>query len=132
VILAKHRRPTVGAFNKLLPLGHDALEQREFPFLEMVLVLAALANVDDVKLEDHAQLLVARAHVLQHLLGVRRVWQLADGDGVVGVEHLLVHLPEELVDPGSVGVVHPRGLFVEICVDDGGVLEFDPLGVPGE
>jgi hypothetical protein len=130
VILTKHRRPPVGALDKLLPLGHDSLELRQLPLLEVVLVLLALPEVDNVELEHHAQLLVARADVLEHLVGVGRVRQLAHRHRVVLVEHLLVHLSEELVHPRAVGVVHPRGLFVEPGVGDGGVLELDALGVP--
>jgi len=130
VVLAKDGRPPVGALDKLLPLGHDALELRQLPLLEVVLVLAPLAEVDNVELEHHAQLLVVCSDVVEHLSGVGRVRELADSYGVVVVENLLVHFPQELVHPGPVGVVQPCWLFVESLVDDGGVLELDALGVP--
>ena len=131
VVLAKDGRPPVGALDKLLPLGHDAFELRQLPLLKVVLVLAPLPEVDNVELEHHAQLLVARSDVVEHLLGVGRVRELADSHGVVVVEHFLIHFSQELVHSGPVGVVQPCWLFVESAVDDGRVLKLDALGVPG-
>ena len=112
MVLAKHSRPSICSIDKLLPLGNNALEEGQLPRLEVVLGGGSLSNVDNVELEDHAQLLILLADILQNLLDIWCMREFADGDGIVVVQDLLVHLPEELVHPGSIGVVHPGWLLV--------------------
>jgi hypothetical protein len=131
VILAKHRRPRVCPFNKPLPLLHDALQLRQLPLLEKELVIPTLTEVDNVELEHHTQLSIAGPHVLEHLLRVWRVRELSDRHRcVVVVEHLPVHLAQELVDPRTIGPMIPRRLLEEPCVDDGRIGISWVLGVP--
>jgi hypothetical protein len=73
VVLAENSRPPVSALDELLPLGHDTLELRQLPLLEVVFVFAPLAQIDYVELEHHAQLLVTCSDILEDFLGVGRV-----------------------------------------------------------
>jgi len=74
MVLAENCCPSISAVYELLPFSDDSLEQREFPGLEVVLGRHALSNIYNIKLENHAQLLVGEADVLEYPLRIRRVW----------------------------------------------------------
>ena len=119
MVLAESGRPAVGVVDESLPLLYYALHFRQGPGLHLVFVCLAASQVDDVELEDHVELLVARAYVSQDMGGVWGVGELADGHGVVFGEDGGVHLAEEFVHARAVAEEATGGLFVDAAVDYG-------------
>jgi hypothetical protein len=96
------RLPSVRLVDHLLVLIDISFELAQLPLPRPEPVDLAKVHANVVELEDHVHHLGLGRNHLQHLGNVRRVGPFPDSHGVVFGKRLLVHLFEELHQPGTV------------------------------
>ena len=102
VVLEEDGAPGVGAGGQVLEAVEDALEIRERVVARAELKIGALAQVDDVELEDHVELLAGGGDVADDVLGLGRVRELAHRRAVVLAQDLFVHFAQIVMHLGPV------------------------------
>ena len=122
VVFHKDGGPCIGAADEALHAVDSSLGVGERPVTRrgFKLVSGAEADIDEVELEHHVELLGIGADVLEDLLHIGGIGQLADGDGAVLGENS-VDFAEELVHTRTVAVEQSSGLEFGLGVDDGSI-----------
>ena len=96
---------TIIALYEFLPGVNRLLDFLQLPLSQPKVLSDPTINIDNIKLENHAQLLILRRNVAEHVFRFGCAGQLTDGHGVVfgeDVAHLgkvVVHLWAVAVEP---------------------------------
>ena len=121
VVLKEDGCPAIVAADQILCASNRLLEGGQNPVARCGLELVwALADVHNIKLEDHVELLLLCGNVLEDSGHVLRVGAFTDGHGIVFAEDF-IHLTKELSHPGSVAVLVASKLPFGSRVCDGSI-----------